>query len=78
MSFIPWLLMVGTFGLERLESGLAHDTVSASDVDDFLLQADSDDVGRLACDGMGPAIAGMHRRQQNRLQPVGTLPTRTT
>lgn len=78
MSFIPWLLMVATFGLERLESGLARDTVSASDVDDFLLQADSDDVGRLAREGMGPAIDGMQRRQQNRLEPVETLPTRTT
>ncbi|BBZ09182.1 hypothetical protein MDOR_33510 [Mycolicibacterium doricum] len=77
VAFIPWLLMVATFGLERLESGLVRDTVSASDVDEFLQQADSDDVGRLVRDGMGAAIAGMHRRQQNRLEPVETLPTRT-
>jgi hypothetical protein len=76
VSFIPWLLMVATFGLERLESGLTRDTVSASDVDDFLQQADSNDVGRLARDGMGSAIDGMQRRQQNRLEPVETLPTR--
>jgi hypothetical protein len=39
VAFIPWLLMVATFGLERLESGLARDTVSAADVDDFLEHA---------------------------------------
>jgi hypothetical protein len=59
VAFIPWLLMVATFGLERLESGLARDTVSASDVDDFLQQAEAD-------------------RQQRRLEPVETLPTRMT
>ncbi|KUI33126.1 hypothetical protein AU196_12570 [Mycobacterium sp. IS-1742] len=78
VSFIPWLLMVATFGLERLESGLARNTVSVADVDDFLQQADSGDVGRLARDGMGPALDGMHRRHQNRLEPAETLPTRTT
>lgn len=57
VAFIPWLLMVATFGLERLESGLARDTMTTSDVDDFLEQAEA------AC-------------QQNRRDPVETLPTR--
>ncbi|WP_276026811.1 hypothetical protein [Mycolicibacterium litorale] len=34
--------MVATFGLERLESGLARDTVTTDDVDDFLQQAEAD------------------------------------
>lgn len=62
VGFIPWLLMVATFGLERLESGLARNTVSASDVDDFLLRAEAE----------------REHRQQTRLEPVETLPTRTT
>lgn len=59
VAFIPWLLMVATFGLERLESGLTRDSSSASDVDDFLQQAEAD-------------------RQQRRLEPAETLPTRMT
>jgi hypothetical protein len=38
-AFIPALLMLATFGLQRLESGLDDDTVSASDVAAFLEQA---------------------------------------
>lgn len=36
---IPGLLMVATFGLERVESGLRDGTLSAADVDEFLEQA---------------------------------------
>ncbi|WP_413031155.1 hypothetical protein [Mycolicibacterium litorale] len=57
MAFIPWLLMVATFGLQRVESGLVRDTMTTSDVDDFLEQAEA-------------------ARQQNRPEPVETLPTR--
>ncbi|MET0995563.1 MAG: hypothetical protein ABWY20_16420, partial [Mycobacterium sp.] len=32
VAFIPGLLMLATFGLERLETGLNRDTVSATDV----------------------------------------------
>jgi hypothetical protein len=39
VAFIPWVLMVATFGLERLESGLTRDSEPASDVDDFLQRA---------------------------------------
>lgn len=39
VGFIPGLLMLATFALERLESGLTRDTVSTSDVDEFLERA---------------------------------------
>jgi hypothetical protein len=65
--FIPGLLMLATFGLQRLESGLDCDTVSATDVAQFLDQAQADDVHTLARDGMPEAIGGMHRRLQERV-----------
>ena len=40
--------MLATFGLERLESGLRRDTVSATDVAKFLEQAEAADVDTLA------------------------------
>jgi len=61
-AFIPGLLMLATFGLQRLESSLADDTVSASDVADFLEQAEADDVNTLAREGMGSALDGLHQR----------------
>lgn len=39
VAFIPGLLMLATFGLERLESSLCRDTVTAADVADFLERA---------------------------------------
>ena len=59
--------MLATFGLERLESGLDRDTVSATDVAEFLEQARPDDVRTLARDGMPEALNGMHRRLQERI-----------
>jgi len=35
-AFIPGLLMLATFGLQRLESSLEDDAVSAADVAEFL------------------------------------------
>jgi hypothetical protein len=67
VAFIPGLLMLATFGLERLESGLDRDTVSATDVAEFLEQAQADDVRTLARDGMPEALDGMHRRLQERV-----------
>lgn len=61
-AFIPALLMLATFGLQRLESSLDDDTVSASDVADFLEQAKADDVNTLAREGMGRALDGLHQR----------------
>ena len=67
VAFIPGLLMLATFGLERLESGLDRDTVSATDVAEFLDLAQADDVRTLARDGMPEALNGMHRRLQERV-----------
>ena len=61
-AFIPALLMLATFGLQRLESSLEDDTVSASDVAEFLDQAEPGDVDTLAREGMGRALDGLHQR----------------
>jgi hypothetical protein len=66
VAFIPGLLMLATFGLERLEMGLDRDTVSATDVAEFLEQAQADDVRTLAREGMPEALDCMHRRLQER------------
>ena len=66
VALIPGLLMLATFGLERLETGLNRDTVSATDVDEFLEQAEAVDVNTLARDGMGPALDRLHQRLQER------------
>jgi hypothetical protein len=62
VAFIPGLLMLATFGLGRLEAGLVENTVTASDVAEFLAQAEPIDVGTLARDGMPEALDCMHRR----------------
>ncbi len=62
--------MLATFGLERLETGLARDTVSAADVAEFLEQARADDVRTLARDGMPMALDGMQRRLHERVSVV--------
>ncbi len=59
--------MLATFGLQRIESGLDRDTVSATDVAEFLEQAQADDVHTLARDGMPEALDGMHRRLSDRV-----------
>jgi hypothetical protein len=62
VAFIPGLLMLATFGLERLEAGLAKDTLTASDVAEFLEQAEPIDVSTLAREGMPEALDCLHRR----------------
>jgi len=54
--------MLATFGLQRLESSLEDDAVSAADVAEFLDQAEADDVDTLAREGMGSALDGLHKR----------------
>ena len=54
--------MLATFGLERLEAGLENDTVTASDVAEFLQQAEPIDVRTLAREGMPEALDCLHRR----------------
>ena len=55
--------MLATLGLGRLEKALAHDTVTATDVAEFLDQADAVDVHTLAREGMPEALEYLHRRQ---------------
>jgi hypothetical protein len=62
VAFIPGLLMLATFGLGRLEAGLAENTVTASDVAEFLAQAEPIDVHTLAREGMPEALDCLHRR----------------
>jgi hypothetical protein len=69
-AFIPGLLMLATFGLQRLESSLEDDTVSASDVAEFLEQAEPDDVNTLAREGMGRALHSLHQRLGDRDWPL--------
>jgi hypothetical protein len=84
-AFIPGLLMLATFGLQRLESSLEDDAVSAADVAEFLEQAEPDDVDTLAREGMGRALDSMHQRLGERDWPrdgwigageMASLPTR--
>jgi hypothetical protein len=58
--------MLATFGLGRLEAGLVDDTLTASDVAEFLEQAEPVDVGTLARVGMPEALNGLHRRRTER------------
>jgi hypothetical protein len=67
--FIPGLLMLAAFGLERLESRLGHGSVGAADVAEFLAHAQPTDVTRLARDGMSEALESCQRRQMSRLAP---------
>jgi hypothetical protein len=46
VAFIPGLLMLATFGLDRLEAGLDDGTVSETDVTALLEQAKADSVRR--------------------------------
>ncbi|HTI76278.1 MAG TPA: hypothetical protein VL634_14875 [Mycobacterium sp.] len=73
-AFIPALLMLATFGLQRLESSLEEDTVSASDVAEFLDQAEPDDVDTLVREGMGRALDGLHQRLGEQDWPLATRP----
>jgi hypothetical protein len=63
VACIPALLMLTTLGLGRLEKSLAHDTVTATDVAEFLEQAQPVDIHTLAREGMPEALDYLHRRQ---------------
>lgn len=85
VALIPGLLMLATFGLERVEAGLRRDSLSTADVDEFLEQAEATDVDTLARAGMGHALHGIHRRLTERdttserfveTIPAPALPTR--
>jgi hypothetical protein len=63
VAFIPGLLMLATFGLGRLEAGLADDTLTARDVAEFLDQAEPVDMRMLAREGLPEALECLHRRR---------------
>lgn len=67
MVLIPGLLMLATMGLQRLESSLNGDAVSATDVTEFLDHAQAHDVRTLVREGMPEALDGMHRRLRDRV-----------
>jgi hypothetical protein len=72
VACVPGLLMLVALGLGRLESDLAHDTVTTTDVDDFLEHAQAVDVHTLAREGMPEALEYLHRRQA--LRPAESPP----
>jgi len=67
--------MLATFGLERLEAGLENDTVTATDVAEFLEQAEPIDVRTLAREGMPEALDSLHRRIGRLTGDPGYLPS---
>ena len=72
VAFIPGLLMLAAFGLERLESSLNRGTVGAAEVAEFLAQAQPADMRTLARDGMPEALDCFRRRRMRGLEePVG-------
>ncbi len=68
--------MLATFGLARLEAGLEKDTVTATDVAEFLKQAEPIDVRTLAREGMPEALDCMHRRIGHGTDEAPYLPNR--
>jgi hypothetical protein len=76
VAFTPGLLMLATFGLERLEAGLEKDTVTATDVAEFLKQAEPIDVRTLAREGMPEALDCLHRRMARATGEAPYLPNR--
>jgi hypothetical protein len=68
--------MLATFGLERLEADLEKGTVTATDVAEFLEQAEPIDVRTLARDGMPEALASLHRRMARASGETPYLPSR--
>jgi hypothetical protein len=67
VACVPGLLMLATLGLGRLETEIAHNTVSTTDVDEFLEYAEDVDVHTLAREGMPEALDYLHRRQARQL-----------
>lgn len=63
VACVPGLLMLATLGLGRLEAEIAHNTVTTSDVEEFLEYAEAVDVHTLAREGMPEALDYLHRRQ---------------
>ncbi len=65
-ALVPGLLMLATLGLGRLEKELAPGSVTTTDVDEFVENANAVDVHTLAREGMPEALDYLHRRQAQR------------
>jgi hypothetical protein len=65
-ALVPGLLMLATLGLGRLERELTPDSVTTTDVDEFVENANAVDVHTLAREGMPEALDYLHRRQAQR------------
>jgi hypothetical protein len=62
VACVPGLLMLAALGL-----GLARESITATDVDEFLEQAQAMDMHTLAREGMPEALEYLHRRQAQQL-----------
>jgi hypothetical protein len=69
VAFVPGLLMLATFGLQRLESRLNRGCWGAAEVAEFLAQADAGDMTTLARDGMPEAMDCFQRRRTAHIEP---------
>jgi hypothetical protein len=70
VALVPGLLMLATFGLDRLEGRLNHEAVGATEVAEFLAQARPGDMRTLARDGMPEALDCFQRRRLRDAQPM--------
>ncbi|MEZ0341694.1 hypothetical protein ACAG25_17135 [Mycobacterium sp. pV006] len=77
VALIPGLLMLATFGLDRVEAGLRQDMFSAADVAELLGHAEAVDVDTLARDGIDSALHGAAQRRDERDSATGGLSTVT-
>jgi hypothetical protein len=73
VALVPGLLMLATFGLDRLESRLNRGAVGAAEVAESLAQAQPGDMRTLARDGMPEALDCFQRRRlraESHAQPL--------
>ncbi|KWX66000.1 hypothetical protein [Mycobacterium sp. NAZ190054] len=70
VALIPGLLMLATFGLERVEAGLRCDADSSADVDEFLQQANAGATDSPARAGTDRALRTAPRRIEPRDTPT--------
>lgn len=72
MAFVPMLLILVTVGLGRLEIWLGHDTVTSTDVAEFLQRAQRPELRALAQEGMTQALDCLNRRRSQVLSDART------
>ncbi|MEE6136572.1 hypothetical protein SKC41_09520 [Mycobacterium sp. 050128] len=67
VACVPGLLMLAALGLGRLERELGRESITSTDVEQFLEQARAMDMHTLAREGMPEALEYLHRRQAQQL-----------